>query len=69
MNIIFLSILTQTIVYGQSKISEEKFVYVNVIEQWITLKSESSKPVFWFIHGCPGSPIIPYADLSIFLPS
>jgi hypothetical protein len=67
MNILFLSLLTQTIVYKQSKISEEKFVSINGIEQWVTIKSESSKPGILFLNGCPGSPISPYAVVIYFL--
>jgi pimeloyl-ACP methyl ester carboxylesterase len=43
-------------------INDEKFVLINGIEQWITIKGESSKPVILFIHGGPGSPISPYSD-------
>jgi pimeloyl-ACP methyl ester carboxylesterase len=49
-----------SIVKGQ--ISEENFVLINGIEQWMTIKGESSKPVILFIHGGPGSPISPYSD-------
>ncbi len=45
------------------KIQEEKFVSINGIEQWITVKGESSKPIILFIHGGPGSPISPYSDV------
>jgi pimeloyl-ACP methyl ester carboxylesterase len=43
-------------------INEEKFVSVNGIEQWVTIKGERSKPVILFIHGGPGSPMSPYSD-------
>lgn len=43
-------------------ISEEKFILINGIEQWVTIKGESSKPVILFLHGGPGSPISPYSD-------
>lgn len=46
----------------KKQISEESFVSINGIEQWITIKGESSKPVILFIHGGPGSPISPYSD-------
>ena len=45
-----------------NRIAEEKFVLINGIEQWITIKGESSKPVILFLHGGPGSPLSPYAD-------
>lgn len=41
---------------------EEKFVLINGIKQWVTIKGESSKPVILFLHGGPGSPISPYSD-------
>ncbi|AXY74627.1 alpha/beta hydrolase [Paraflavitalea soli] len=46
----------------QDTMSEEKFVQLNGIEQWITIKGNKSKPMILFIHGGPGSPITPYAD-------
>lgn len=45
-----------------NKISEEKFILINGIEQWVTIKGESSKPVILFLHGGPGSPLSPYSD-------
>lgn len=46
----------------KNKISEERSILINGIEQWITIKGESSKPIILFIHGGPGSPISPYSD-------
>jgi len=43
-----------------NRIREEKFIMINGIEQWITIKGDSTKPVVLFIHGGPGSPISPY---------
>lgn len=71
--ILFISFTSQTVVNGQTniyesdtipntKISEEKFVLINGIEQWVTIKGESSKPIILFLHGGPGSPISLYAD-------
>lgn len=71
--ILFLSFATQTAANGQTKIdnkystlntkiSEEKFILINGVEQWVTIKGESSKPIILFIHGGPGSPISPYSD-------
>jgi pimeloyl-ACP methyl ester carboxylesterase len=45
-----------------NQISEEKFILINGIEQWVTIKGEKSKPAILFIHGGPGSPISPYSD-------
>ncbi len=70
----FLPFTTQTVVNGQnkiyerditpnSKIVEEKFILINGIKQWVTIKGESSKPIILFLHGGPGSPISPYADV------
>lgn len=42
-------------------IHEEKFILINGIEMWVTIKGESSKPVVLFLHGGPGSPISPYS--------
>lgn len=47
----------------ENPISEEKFVLINGIEQWITIKGNPSKPIILFIHGGPGSPISPYVDV------
>lgn len=45
-----------------TKISEEKFILINDIEHWVTIKGESSKPIILFLHGGPGSPLSPYSD-------
>ncbi len=47
----------------KNKISEEKFILLNGIEQWVTIKGERSKPIILFLHGGPGSPISPYSDM------
>lgn len=47
----------------KNQISEEKYVLINGIEQWITIKGNPSKPIILFIHGGPGSPISPYVDV------
>jgi pimeloyl-ACP methyl ester carboxylesterase len=44
------------------KVYEEKFILINGIEQWVTIKGERSKPVILFLHGGPGSPLSPYSD-------
>lgn len=44
------------------RISEEKFVMINGIEQWVTIKGDPSKPVILFLHGGPGSTMSPYGD-------
>jgi pimeloyl-ACP methyl ester carboxylesterase len=45
-----------------TNIQEEKFIEINGIEQWVTIKGEKTKPVILFIHGGPGSPMSPYSD-------
>ncbi|MBV4356228.1 alpha/beta hydrolase family protein [Pinibacter aurantiacus] len=46
----------------QDHICEEKFLLINGIEQWLTIKGNLSKPVILFLHGGPGSVMSPYAD-------
>ncbi|HEV7332312.1 MAG TPA: alpha/beta hydrolase [Flavisolibacter sp.] len=43
-------------------INEERFIHINGIQQWVTIKGDSTKPVVLFLHGGPGSPLSPYAD-------
>lgn len=45
-----------------NRFSEEKFVSINGIEQWVTIKGDRSKPLILFLHGGPGSPVSPYSD-------
>lgn len=47
---------------SESSISEEQFILINGIEQWVTIKGDRSKPVILFLHGGPGSTISPYSD-------
>lgn len=47
---------------GKSDIQEEKFILINGIKQWVSIKGARSKPVILFLHGGPGSPISPYSD-------
>ncbi len=46
----------------QNNISEEKFIPVNGIDQWITIKGDRSKPIILFLHGGPGSPMSPFSE-------
>jgi pimeloyl-ACP methyl ester carboxylesterase len=70
--IIFLSFSLPTVVMGQTKmshkdptvlnsVSEDSFVFINGIEQWVTINGNPSKPVILFLHGGPGSPLSPYS--------
>ena len=45
-----------------NRLNEERFVMINGIEQWVTIKGDSTRPVILFVHGGPGSPLSPYAD-------
>jgi hypothetical protein len=45
-----------------NRIKEERYIKINGIEQWVTIKGDSTKPVVLFVHGGPGSPISPFAD-------
>lgn len=46
----------------ENRIEEERFITINGIEQWVTIKGDRSKPAILFLHGGPGSPISPYSD-------
>ncbi len=43
-------------------VDEQRFISVNGIEHWMTIKGNASKPAILFLHGGPGSPMSPYAD-------
>lgn len=44
------------------KVSEEGFVRIGGIEQWVTIHGDScANPVILFVHGGPGNPLSPYA--------
>ncbi|WP_299821590.1 alpha/beta hydrolase [uncultured Pontibacter sp.] len=64
----FLLILLLTLISGrlaaQTKpISEEKFISIGDIEQWVTISGEDrSRPVILFLHGGPGSTMSQYDD-------
>jgi pimeloyl-ACP methyl ester carboxylesterase len=47
---------------AQSLVSEDRFLPINGIDQWVTIHGEKSKPVILFLHGGPGSPISPYSE-------
>jgi len=43
-------------------IDEQRFVPINGIEQWVTIKGERcANPVLLMVHGGPGNPLTPYA--------
>ena len=47
---------------ARNRINEERFLQINGIAQWITIKGDSTKPIILFLHGGPGNPLSPYAD-------
>jgi pimeloyl-ACP methyl ester carboxylesterase len=60
---LFSIIILYLPIYATSqKMHEERFVPINGIEQWITIKGEKSKPAILFLHGGPGSTMSPYSD-------
>jgi len=66
--VILLLLFFNTTVFSQiqkikdSIINEEKFIEINGIEQWISIKGNSTKPIILFLHGGPGSPLSPYSE-------
>src|SRR5687768_17203675 len=61
-SVILFSLIIPLSAIAQHRIHEQKFILINGIEQWVTIKGESSKPVILFLHGGPGSPMSPYSD-------
>jgi pimeloyl-ACP methyl ester carboxylesterase len=59
-----ISALSQAIdtVATKGQINEERFIKINGIEQWVTIKGDKTKPVILFVHGGPGSTMSPYTD-------
>lgn len=62
--VVLIQFLVSVQAEAQSKteILEEKFVLLNGMEHWVTIKGNRSKPVILFLHGGPGSVFSPYAD-------
>lgn len=55
--------LNQLCKSGAERIDEEKYVQLNGIEHWITIKGDRcDNPVILFLHGGPSNPMSPYAD-------
>ena len=59
---VILFILFPGDVRSQNKISEDRFIHINGIDQWLTIHGDKSKPVILFLHGGPGSPLSPYSQ-------
>lgn len=50
-------------VHASEAISEQMFVQIGGVPQWITIKGEDrNNPVVLFLHGGPGDALSPYAD-------
>lgn len=50
-------------VTSSEHVSEQSFVQIGGIPQWITIKGEDrNNPVVLFLHGGPGDALSPYAD-------
>lgn len=45
-----------------NRINEERFIKINGIEQWITIKGDSTRPVILFLHGGPGNAMSPFSE-------
>lgn len=61
--ILFLVIYPNLIIAQQKSIHEEKFISIEGIQQWITIKGDNiTKPIILFIHGGPGSTMSLYDD-------
>jgi pimeloyl-ACP methyl ester carboxylesterase len=43
-------------------LSEDKYVTINGIEQWITIRGNAEKPIILMLHGGPGSVLSPYSS-------
>ncbi|MDF2192774.1 alpha/beta hydrolase [Paraflavitalea sp. CAU 1676] len=48
---------------SKNKVEEARFVTINGMEQWVTIKGNPARPVILFLHGGPGSTMSPYADV------
>ena len=60
LTILFLAF---NVALGQNKISEEKYINIGGIEQWITINgNDSANPVVLVVHGGPGSTLSHYKD-------
>src|SRR5688572_33000619 len=61
-SVILFSLIIPLSAIAQHRIHEQKFILINGIEQWVTIKGEISKPVISFLHEVRGSPMSPYSD-------
>ncbi len=46
----------------KDQIDEGKYIPINGIEQWVTIKGNRTKPIVLFVHGGPGSVMSPYCE-------
>ena len=65
-NYIFFSVLFLVLiprnVKSQVTLSEDRFIEINGIPQWVSIHGDRSKPVIMFLHGGPGSPLSLYSE-------
>jgi pimeloyl-ACP methyl ester carboxylesterase len=61
--IVYLLLLSIWCISQKLPVSENKFVFIGGIEQWITIKGDDlAKPVILFLHGGPGSVMSPFEE-------
>jgi pimeloyl-ACP methyl ester carboxylesterase len=61
--IVYLLLLSIWCISQKLTVSENKFLFIGGIEQWVTINGEDlAKPVILFLHGGPGSVMSPYVD-------
>jgi pimeloyl-ACP methyl ester carboxylesterase len=49
---------------GQPTLNQQGFLTLGGIEQWVTIKGDNcANPVLLMVHGGPGNPLSPYANL------
>lgn len=65
----FLSVFVAIAACAQANVTEApegvhegRFIRINGIDQWVTIKGNSRGPAVLFLHGGPGSPLSPYSD-------
>lgn len=60
--LVVISVCAQENVSNTNHLREDRFIPINGIEQWVTIRGNSTRPVVLFIHGGPGSALSPYSD-------
>jgi pimeloyl-ACP methyl ester carboxylesterase len=61
--IVYLLFLSIWCISQKLPVSENKFIFIGGIEQWITINGDDlAKPVILFLHGGPGSVMSPFEE-------